>query len=56
MNAHLTPDDLEALADETPLGRIGTAEEAAQAIAFLASDEASFITGQVLAPNGGLVI
>lgn len=56
MNAHLTPDDLAALADETPLGRIGTAEEAAAAIAFLASGEASFLTGQVIAPNGGLVV
>lgn len=56
MNAHLSPDDLAALAEETPLGRIGTPAEAAAAIAFLASDEASFFTGQVLAPNGGLVI
>ena len=56
MNAHLSPDDLAALADETPLGRIGTAEEAAAAAAFLASDEASFLTGQVVCPNGGLVV
>ncbi len=56
MNAHLSQEDLAALADETPLGRIGTAQEAAAAIAFLASDEASFITGQVVAPNGGLVV
>lgn len=56
MNAQLTPEDLAALADETPLGRIGTAAEAAAAIAFLASDEAAFLTGQVLAPNGGLVV
>ena len=56
MNAHLSLGDLAALADETPLGRIGTPEEAAAAIVFLASDEASFFTGQVLAPNGGLVV
>lgn len=56
MNAHLSQEDLAALADETPLGRIGTAQEAAAAIAFLASDEASFITGQVVAPNGGLAV
>ena len=56
MNAHLSPEDLAALAEETPLSRIGTPEEVASAIAFLASDEASFLTGQVLAPNGGLVI
>lgn len=56
MNAHLSPDDLAALAQETPLGRVGTPEEAAAAIAFLASDEASFLTGQVVCPNGGLVV
>ena len=56
MNARLTQEDLAALADETPLGRIGTPEEAAAAIAFLAGDEASFLTGQVVCPNGGLVI
>ncbi len=56
MNAGLSPEALAALAEEAPLGRIGTAEEAAAAIAFLASDEASFFTGQVLAPNGGLVV
>ena len=56
MNAHLSPDDLSALAEETPLGRVGTPEEAAAAIAFLASDEASFLTGQVVCPNGGLVV
>ncbi len=56
MNSRLGPQDLAALADETPLGRIGTADEAAAAVAFLCSEDAAFITGQVLAPNGGLVI
>ena len=56
MNAHLSPEDLDALADETPLGRIGTPEECASCALFLASEGASFVTGQVLAPNGGLVI
>ena len=56
MNAHLSPEDLSALAEETPLGRIGTPEEIARAMYFLASDRASFITGQVLNVDGGMVI
>ena len=56
MNAHLSPADLEALGEETPLGRIGTPEEAAAAICFLASEQASFITGQVLLTDGGMTI
>lgn len=56
MNRALSAEDRRELAEETPLERIGTPEEAAQAILFLASDAASFITGQVLAANGGIVI
>ncbi|HCO62678.1 MAG TPA: 3-oxoacyl-ACP reductase [Clostridiales bacterium] len=56
MNGALTGEDLAALAEETPLGRIGQPEEVARTIAFLASEASSFLTGQVLAPNGGLVI
>lgn len=56
MNSHLPVKDLNALADETPLCRLGTAEEVAKAIYFLCSDDASFITGQVLGVNGGLYI
>lgn len=56
MNAALTEEDYAALAEETPLGRIGTPEECAEAILFLASDKASFITGQVLGVSGGFVI
>ena len=44
------------LAEETPLGAIGTPEDVAEAIWYLSSDAARFVTGQVLAPNGGLVI
>ena len=54
---HGLPDALKAeLTARTPLGRFGTAEEIADAVAFLASDEAAFITGQVLAVDGGLVM
>ena len=56
MNACLTSETLAELAGETPLGRMGTAEEAARAIAFLASPEADFITGQVLGVSGGFII
>jgi 3-oxoacyl-[acyl-carrier protein] reductase len=56
----LTKDLPQPLQDEitarTPLGRFGTTEEIASAVAFLASDEAAFITGQVLAVDGGLVM
>lgn len=56
MNAHLDEETMEALKEETPLGRIGTPEDAANSIFFLASDKADFITGTVLSPNGGFVI
>ena len=56
MNQTLGPQDLAALAEETPLGRIGRPEEVAKAILFLASEGAEFITGQVLQTNGGIVI
>ena len=42
-----------ALAEETPLGRLGTPQDVAQAAAFLVSDAAAFITGQVLGVDGG---
>ena len=56
----LTKDLPEALTDEikarTPLGRFGETTEIADAVAFLASDEAAFITGHILAVDGGLVM
>ena len=56
MNAAYTPDVLHQLAEETPLGRIGTPLEVAQAALFLAGPSASFITGQILGVNGGFFI
>ena len=56
MNAQLTEDDRAALADETPLGRIGAPDEVAKTILYLCGEGASFITGQVLGVSGGLVI
>jgi 3-oxoacyl-[acyl-carrier protein] reductase len=51
------PDELkQEITSRTPLGRFGTTEEVANAVAFLASDEAAYITGQVLAVDGGLVM
>lgn len=56
MNKVLSQADLTALCEETPLGRIASPEEIADTILYLCSDNASFITGQVISPNGGLVI
>ena len=56
MNAALDEETLAALAEETPLGVIGTPEDVAEAMWYLTSDAARFVTGQVLSPNGGLVI
>ncbi len=56
MNAHLSEEDIQALREETPLCRIGTPAEVAGTVAFFASDDAAFITGQVLAVDGGITV
>ncbi len=54
MTAQLTAQTMEELTGQTPLGRIGHPEDVAGAVVFLASEEACFITGQIVSPNGGL--
>ena len=52
----LGQETIDALTEETPLGRLGTPEDIANAVAFLASEKASFITGQVLTADGGFIL
>ena len=56
MNSSLTPETLEALADETPLCRIGRPQEVAELAFFLSSEKAAFITGQTIAIDGGFAL
>jgi 3-oxoacyl-[acyl-carrier protein] reductase len=56
MTNKLTDEVKSSLNEQIPLGRIGNVEDIAYAVAFLASDEASYITGQTLAVDGGIVM
>lgn len=56
MNDKHTPEVIQGLADDTPLERIGKPEDVAKTALFLASEDASFITGQIISVNGGFVI
>lgn len=56
MTEHLGEEVLGERATDTPLGRLGKADEVAKAIRFLVSDEASFVTGQILGVDGGIVL
>lgn len=56
MMACYSRQDKDALAEETPVGRLGTPDEVAATLVFLAGPQAGYITGQVIGQNGGLVI
>ncbi len=56
MTAALGQETLDLLAEETPLGRLGTPADIAKAVAFLASEDAAFFTGQVLTADGGISV
>jgi len=55
-HSSLSPEEWDRIAADIPLGRLAETDEIAAAIAFLMSDEASYITGQVLHVNGGLTL
>ena len=56
MNARFSKDEMQDLVNETPLLRLGTANEIAKLIYFLSSNEASFITGQIITADGGFTL
>ncbi len=56
MTSHFDEDTMNSLKEETPLNRIGTPEDVAGAVSFLASKDADFITGQNISVNGGMNI
>ncbi len=56
MNSELDDQTLDELKEQTPLGIIGTGNDIAETVYFLTSDNAKFITGQVISPNGGFLI
>jgi len=55
MIGHLSEEDIAMIADETPVGRLGTPEDVASAVLYLALPASSFLTGQIISPNGGLI-
>ena len=56
ITAHLAPEQVQPFLEQVPLGRLGTAEEVAHAVVYLASDDAAYVTGHVLNVDGGLVM
>lgn len=56
MNSRFSPEDLELIREEIPMGIFGEPRHIAETVAFLASDSAEYITGQIISVNGGMVI
>lgn len=56
MNSSIDEETIKCLIDSTPLQRLGDAQDIGNCILFLASDKSNFITGQVISPNGGILI
>jgi 3-oxoacyl-[acyl-carrier protein] reductase len=56
MTAALSEEFKQTAVKQIPLGRVGASEDVAGAVAFLASDDASYITGHVLSVNGGMLM
>ncbi|MFI3254015.1 MAG: 3-oxoacyl-ACP reductase FabG [Eubacteriales bacterium] len=56
MNGMLSEEEKQCFIEKIPLGRVGTVEEVAQVVSFLLSEKSSYLTGQVLAVNGGQVV
>lgn len=56
MISNLNQNEIDNLKEDIPIGRIGSVEDVSNTVMFLASDKSSYITGQVISPNGGMVI
>lgn len=56
MNSHLDKQDIEQLISQTPLNRLGKPEDVAKLVYFLCSDDANFITGQIISCDGGFIL
>ena len=53
MNSHLSPDEIASICDEIPAGRMGSVEEVAHSVLFLAHEDSAYITAETLNVNGG---
>ena len=56
MCGNFDEETMELIKEEIPLGKVGTPEDVAKSVYFLAGEDSAYITGQVISPNGGMVI